>query len=148
LGADALTTPFVVGEPRRLGPFAERHGMRVGFDNVLTTRPADLASSLAHSPRHGVSLDLDAWLTGGHGSPLPFPRQHASEVVQVRVNAADAGDAPAAAPVREVLRDIAASGWPMQITLGLAADAGDGRARIATITRALDYCLNGLRLIT
>jgi len=148
LGAEALTMPLVVGEPRRLAPFAERHGMRVGFDNLLATRPADFASALAHSPRHGVSLDLEVWLAGGHGSPLPFLRQHAGHVIQVRVDAAALGGTKADEPAAEVLRDILDNGWPVRITLGLAPDA-DGRLdRAAILARALDYCVNGLRLST
>jgi hypothetical protein len=120
LGADALVTPLVVGEPRRLARFADRHARRIAFQNDIATRPADAEAALTHSPRNALSLDLHRWAAGGHGSPVPFLRQHVDRVIQVYVEAGDTGDEAGSEIAREVLDEIRANDWPLQVTIGLA----------------------------
>lgn len=148
LGAHAITTPFVVGDPRRLAPFADRHGITVAFRGDGPTRPSGLEAALKHSPLHAVSVDLRACVRGGHGSPLPFLRQHAGRVAEVRIDACDLSGDPAAEIVSELLTEATANGWTLQLTIGLDSDTLGSVERFAVLGRSIDYCLNGLRLKT
>jgi hypothetical protein len=148
LGAGAISTPLVVGEPRRLASFAERHAIRVGFHGDTTTRPADFDGALAHSPWFAVSLDAQLTLTHDPGVLLPFVRQHVGRILQLRLDAAQIIDGPGAEVVHEMLRDIRSNDWPIQIAIGLEDDSSQGSSRVAVIADAINYCLNGLRLST
>jgi hypothetical protein len=144
LRADAISTPLVAGEPRRLAPFAERHAMRVGFHGDMTTRPGDFDGALAHSPWFAASVDSRV-LGNLDLGVLPFLRQHVGRIFQLRVDAAELIDGPGGDVVRETLREIRSNDWRIQIAIGLEDDSLQGASRIAVVAHAINSCLNGLR---
>ena len=138
LGVPVLAMPLVVGDPRRLAPFADRHAMTVAFRGDGATRPSDVAAALKQSPWHAVSLDLRAWVSGGHRSPVPFLRQHAGRVIQLRIDATDVVAGPIADIVGEVLTEARAHAWAPLVTIGLSEDTLPAGDRLESIGRALD----------
>jgi hypothetical protein len=145
LGARALSTDLVIGGPRRLGPFAERHRMWIGFRGNRTTDAAELEAAFSHGTFNGATFALGDWVAGGHGSPLPFLEQHAGRITQVHLDdrQADGASAPfghGVAPIRELLAEMRAHQWPFQATIAMAEAAPDRSTRMEEIANAIDYC--------
>jgi hypothetical protein len=58
LGAKALSTEISVGETKRIGQFADRHKLPVGYHGHATTSAAMFETAFSQSKYHYANLDL------------------------------------------------------------------------------------------
>jgi sugar phosphate isomerase/epimerase len=150
LGARALSTELSTGGPRRLGPFADRHQLFVGFRGQEGTHPAVLEAAFSHGAFIGVSVDIGDWAAGGYGSPLPFLQQHVSRITHVHLtdrHAAEGARAPFGtgdAPIREVLQAMRNNEWPFPAIIALDDDLTEVD-RATELARAIAYCRASLQ---
>jgi sugar phosphate isomerase/epimerase len=146
LGARAMSTEISAIGPRRLAPFAESHQLFVGFHGHASTGAAAFEEAFTHGPFVGANLDIGHWVAGGHGSPLPFLRQHAARITHIHVKDRKANGGPNTplgegdTPIREVLQAMRDNKWPFQATLEFEYRVPEGSDRMKELARALAYC--------
>jgi sugar phosphate isomerase/epimerase len=145
-GARVLSTEWSIDGATRVGPFAERYGVFVGFRTGADATIAEIEAALNVSPFNAVNLDLGDWIVGVSGSPLAFLTAHADRVTHVHLGDRRLSDGAVAwfgqgdAPIREVLQAMRQEAWSFQATVEIAYDLATEADQMAEIARAIAYC--------
>ena len=81
LGGRAISTEISHKdeELQRVGQFADKHQLMVGYHGHATTKPADWEKAFSLAKYNGANVDLGHFVAGNNASPVPFIKQyHAS----------------------------------------------------------------------
>ena len=80
VGARAISTEIAEDGPKRLGEFADKHQLMVGYHGHEATGPEDWMKLFAYAKHNGANLDIGHFVSGDHGiaSAVPegAPRSH------------------------------------------------------------------------
>src|SRR5205807_6525247 len=83
LGAHAISCEIPVSKTKRLGAFADKHKMMVGYHghaNVTSAeafgRPESWEIAMSYAKYNGINLDLGHFVAGNNVSPVDFIRKH------------------------------------------------------------------------
>jgi sugar phosphate isomerase/epimerase len=146
LGARAISTEIAEEGPKRLGQFADKHQIMVGYHGHATTGPADWEKLFAYARHNGANLDIGHFIAGNHGSPVPFMKQHHERITHVHVKDRKANEGPNVpfgqgdTPIAEVLRLIRDNKWNIQATIEFELPLAEGADRLAEIRKSIDFC--------
>src|SRR5262249_4839304 len=72
LGARAISCEISVDDTKRLGTFADKHGMMVGYHGHEKTTPEMWEKAFGYARHNGANVDLGHFVAGNNTSPLPF----------------------------------------------------------------------------
>lgn len=152
LGARALSTEINENEAnlRRVGKFADKHEMLVGYHGHASTKPEDWERAFSYAKFNGANLDLGHFVAGNDTSPLDFMKQHHARITHVHVKDRLRNGGPnrpfgeGNTPIVEALRLIRDNRWPIQATIEFEYPVPAGSTRMAEIARAVKYCRDAL----
>jgi len=152
LGGRAISTeiPHQEEDLKRVGAFADRHRLMVGYHGHATTKPEhwELAFSLAKY--NGANVDLGHFIAGINVSPIPFITQHHDRITHVHIKDRKMHNGPNVpfgqgdTPITEVLRLIRDNYWDIQGTIEFEYKIPPGSDRMTEIARAITYCRKAL----
>ena len=146
LGARAISTEIAVPETKRLGQFADKHKMMVGYHGHATTTAADFETVFGYAAHNGANLDIGHFVAGQNTSPVPFIKQHHSRITHIHVKDRKMNNGPNVpfgqgdTPIKEVLQLIRDNKWNIQATLEFEYPVPEGSDRMTEIGKSLDYC--------
>ena len=148
LGARAISCEISAREDdiRRVGSFADRHRLMVGYHGHATTTPADWEKAFSLAQYNGANVDLGHFIAGNNYSPVEFIRKYHDRITHVHVKDRKLHEGPNVpfgmgdTPIVEVLRLIRDNGWPMQATIEFEYPVPEGSDRMTEIAKALKYC--------
>jgi sugar phosphate isomerase/epimerase len=146
LGARAISTEIAVPDTKRLGQFADKHKMMVGYHGHATTSAADFETVFSYAAHNGANLDIGHFVAGQNTSPVPFIKQHHSRITHLHIKDRKMNNGPNVpfgqgdTPIKEVLQLIRDNKWNMQATLEFEYPVPEGSDRMAEIKKSLDYC--------
>jgi len=146
LGARAISTEIAVPETKRLGQFADKHKMMVGYHGHATTTAADFETVFGYAAHNGANLDIGHFVAGQNTSPVPFIKQHHSRITHIHVKDRKMNNGPNVpfgqgdTPIKEVLQLIRDNKWNIQATLEFEYPVPEGSDRMTEIRKSLDYC--------
>jgi len=73
LGAQGITRELSEDAAQRLGPFADKHKIMVGFHNHMQMTPTTYDGPiLSHGKYLGINFDVGHYVAGTNESPLPI----------------------------------------------------------------------------
>jgi sugar phosphate isomerase/epimerase len=150
LGARAISTEIAEEGPKRLGEFADKHKMMVGYHGHAATGPAEWEKLFAYAAHNGANLDIGHFVAGDHGSPIPFLKQHHARITHIHVKDRKVKEGPNVpfgqgdTPIKEVLQLIRDNKWNMQATIEFEYPVPAGSDRMTEIKKALDFCRQAL----
>src|SRR5207244_1748074 len=72
LGAKAISCEMSVDDAKRLGQFADKHAMMVGYHGHAAATPAMWETIFAYAAHNGANVDLGHFIAGNNTSPVPF----------------------------------------------------------------------------
>ncbi len=72
-------------DTKRLGQFADKHGMMVGYHGHTETGPKDWETAFSYAAHNGANLDIGHFVAGNHGSPISFLTEHHDRITHVHV---------------------------------------------------------------
>ena len=75
LGARAISCELPVDQvegAKRLGQFADKHKIMIGFHGHLTMTPAIWEKAFSYAKYNGANLDIGHFISGNKTSPVPF----------------------------------------------------------------------------
>jgi sugar phosphate isomerase/epimerase len=146
LGARAISTEIAVPDTKRLGQFADKHKMMVGYHGHATTSAADFETVFSYAAHNGANLDIGHFVAGQNTSPVPFLKQHHSRITHIHVKDRKMNNGPNVpfgqgdTPIKEVLQLIRDNKWNIQATLEFEYPIPEGSDRMTEIRKSLDYC--------
>jgi sugar phosphate isomerase/epimerase len=166
LGARAISTEITTAPQeeraaqfKRLGLFAEKHKMMIGYHGHTKTSPQHWEEAFAAGKYNGANLDLGHFIGGNKTSPVPFLKQYHDRITHVHVKDKTLDDknvefGKGNTPIKEALQAIRDNKWNIQATIefevpGPAGPDGRSRAwtpeeRMQQLTRCLEYCKQSL----
>jgi sugar phosphate isomerase/epimerase len=122
LGARAISTEIALPETKRLGQFADKHKLMVGYHGHATTTAADFETAFSYAAHNGANLDIGHFVAGQNTSPVPFIKQHHRRITHVHIKDRKMNNGPNVpfgqgdTPIKEVLQLIRVNQWPIQAT--------------------------------
>jgi sugar phosphate isomerase/epimerase len=131
---------------RRVGSFADKHRIMVGYHGHTKVTPAIWENAFSLAKYNGANVDLGHFIAGNNDSPVEFIKRYHDRITHVHVKDRKLNDGPNVpfgqgdTPIVEVLRLIRDNGWPMQATIEFEYPVPAGSDRLTEIAKALKYC--------
>ncbi len=148
LGARAISCEISTKDDdlRRLGSFADKHRIMVGYHGHTHVTPAIWENAFSIAKYNGANVDIGHFIAGNNYSPVEFIKKYHDRITHVHVKDRKLNDGPNVpfgqgdTPIVEVLRLIRDNGWPMQATIEFEYPVPPGSDRMTEIAKALKYC--------
>ena len=146
LGASALSTEISIEETKRVGKFADKHKMQIGYHGHATTSAADFETVLSFAQYNAINLDLGHFIAGQNQSPVPFLEKHHARITHVHVKDRKLDNGPNVpfgqgdTPIREALRLMRDNKWKFQATIEFEYPVPEGSDLNKELARCMQYC--------
>ena len=146
LGASALSTEISVEQTKRVGQFADKHRMLVGYHGHASTSAAEFETALSYAKYNGVNLDLGHFIAGQNESPVPFLKKHHDRITHVHVKDRKRNNGPNVplgqgdTPIKEVLELMRDNKWRFQATLEFEYPIPEGSDLDKELAKSMQYC--------
>jgi sugar phosphate isomerase/epimerase len=152
LGGRAISTEISKSqdELQRVGKFADKHQLMVGYHGHATTTPEHWEKAFSLAKFNGANLDIGHFVAGGNGSPMEFLKKHHARITHVHLKDRKLNEGPnmrfgeGDTPIKEVLRLIRDNKWNIQGTIEFEYKVPTDSDRMTEIARALQYCRDAL----
>ena len=152
LGARAISCEISTQDDdlRRVGRFADKHEMMVGYHGHTRVTPAIWENAFSLAKHNGANVDLGHFIAGNNYSPVPFIKKYHDRITHVHVKDRKLNEGPNVpfgtgdTPIIEVLRLIRDEHWPMQATIEFEYPVPPGSDRMTEIAKSLKYCRDAL----
>ena len=152
LGARAISTEIAHNDDdlKRLGKFADKHALMVGYHGHTKTGPKDWENAFSFAKHNGANLDLGHFVAGNNTSPVPFLKKYHDRITHVHVKDKKMNEGPNTlfgegdTPIVEVLRLIRDNKWPIQATIEFEYKVPAGSDRMTEIAKCVKYCRDAL----
>ena len=150
LGARAISCEIDAKHTARIGTFADKHRMMVGFHGHAATTPAHWEAAFAQAAHNGANLDLGHFVAGNNTSPIPFIKQHHARITHVHVKDRKIKEGPNVpfgqgdTPIAEALRLIRDNKWPIQATIEFEYPVPEGSDRMKELAKTVAFCKDAL----
>lgn len=135
---------------KRIGQFADKHRMLVGYHGHATTKPEHWEKAFSFAKFNGANVDLGHFVAGNNTSPVPFIEKYHERITHVHVKDRKMQNGPntpfgeGETPIKEVLRLIRDNKWPIQATIEFEYKVPAGSDRMTELARAIRYCRDAL----
>ena len=152
LGGRAISTEISHTEAdlKRLGQFADKHQLMVGYHGHTTTGPEQWEKAFELAKFNGANVDIGHFVAGLNTSPVPFMKKYHDRVTHVHIKDRKFHNGPNTpygegdTPVVEVLRLIRDNKWNMQATIEFEYKVPANSDRTTELMRAIKYCRDAL----
>ena len=149
LGARAISCEIDVPQTKRVGQFADKHQMMVGYHGHTATGPAQWEEAFGYAKYNGANLDIGHFLSGNKTSPVPFLKQYHERIAHVHVKDKTLQDknvpfGQGDTPIKEVLQTIRDNKWPIQATIEFEYPVPEGSDRMKEMAKCVQYCKDAL----
>jgi sugar phosphate isomerase/epimerase len=150
VGARAISCEIDAKGTARVGQFADKHQLMVGYHGHAETTPAHWEAAFAQARHNGANLDLGHFVAGNNTSPVPFLTQHHDRITHVHVKDRKLHGGPnmpfgqGDTPIAEVLRLLRDRKWDIQATIEFEYPVPEGSTRMAEIAKSVAFCRQAL----
>jgi sugar phosphate isomerase/epimerase len=150
LGVRAISCELEVEGSRRVGQFADKHGMIVAYHGHTKTPPAMFETAFGYAKHNWANIDIGHFVAGNFGNVVEYIRQHHDRITHVHIKDRKANEGPNTpfgqgdTPIKDVLRLIRDNKWPIQATIEFEYPVPQGSKRVLEIRKALQYCKDAL----
>lgn len=152
LGGRAISTEISheKDELKRVGSFADKHKMMVGYHGHATTKPEHWEEAFALAKYNAANVDLGHFVAGNNTSPVPFIKQYHDRITHVHIKDRklnNGGNTPFGegdTPIGEVLRLLRDNKWNIQATIEFEYKIPAGSDRMTELARAIKFCRDAL----
>ena len=157
IGASAISTEGKMSEAKRLGQFAEKHRMMIGYhghtdvtSNEAFGSPESWETAMAFSKYNGINLDIGHFIAGNSTSPVPYIRKHHDRITHIHIKDRKMHEGPNVpfgqgdTPIVEVLQLMKSERWKFQATIEYEYPTPPGSDVLTEIGKCVAYCRNAL----
>ena len=146
LGAKALSSEIAVGRTKRLGSFADRHRMPVGYHGHTTVSDEIWEATFAEAKYNYANVDLGHYVAGQNKSPVAFIKKYPDRITHVHVKDRKLHDGPnmpfgeGETPIKEVLQLMRANKWAFDATVEFEYPVPRSSDLMTELARTMQYC--------
>jgi sugar phosphate isomerase/epimerase len=164
LGARAISCEISMTDQReaeltRLGSFADKHQLWVGYHGHTKVTPAIWEQAFKLAKFNGANVDIGHFIAGLHYSPVEFIKQYHDRITHIHIKdrkmhgpkgskSEDEGPnvpfGEGDTPIAEVLRLLRDNKWPIQATIEFEYPVPAGSDRMTEIARSIKFCRDAL----
>jgi sugar phosphate isomerase/epimerase len=157
LGATALSCEIPVSATKRLGAFAEKHKLMVGYHGHgdITNPEAfgSLASwerAMSFSKYNGANVDIGHFYAANGFSPAKWIKENHARVTHVHLKDRKVNNGPnmpwgeGDTPLTEILKLMKAEKYPFQATIEMEHTVPQGSTVLAELAKCIRYCRDAL----
>ncbi|HEY5913703.1 MAG TPA: sugar phosphate isomerase/epimerase [Verrucomicrobiae bacterium] len=152
LGGRAISTEISHAEEdlKRVGQFADKHQLMVGYHGHATTGPEHWEKAFSLAKYNGANVDIGHFIAGLNTSPIPFLKQYHERVAHVHIKDRKLNNGPNTpfgqgdTPIVETLRLIRDNHWKIQATIEFEYKVPTGSDRNTELKRAIQFCKDAL----
>jgi sugar phosphate isomerase/epimerase len=157
LGASVINTELPPDQTKRLGQFATKHKMMLGYHGhgqvesvEAFAREGSWEQAFFYSPFNGANVDIGHFTAGNNRSALPFIREYHDRITSLHIKDRKMNGGPAVpfgegdAPIRDVLRLMRDEGYGFQATIELEYPIPAGSTVMQEMERCIRYCRDAL----
>ena len=154
MGARAISCELEVDGAKRVGQFADKHALMVGYHGHTKTTEAMFEQAFSFARHNGANLDIGHYVAGNLGDPVAFLRKHHDRITHIHVkdrkkgaNGVDGENVPFGqgdTPIKQALQTIRDNKWPIQATIEFEYKVPDGSDRMAEMAKCVAFCKDAL----
>ncbi len=152
LGARAISCEISTKDDdlRRLGRFADKHQLMVGYHGHTAVTPAIWENAFSLAKYNGANVDIGHFIAGNNYSPVEFIRKHHARITHIHIKDRKLHEGPNVpfgtgdTPIVEVLRMLRDERWPIQATIEFEYPVPAGSDRMTEIARSIKFCRDAL----
>jgi len=152
LGGRAISSEISNKEAdlKRVGQFADKHQLMVGYHGHATTKPAHWEKAFSLAKFNGANVDLGHFVAGNDVSVVAFVKEHHDRITHVHVKDRKKNNGPNTpfgegdTPIAEVLRLIRDNKWNIQATIEFEYKVPAGSDRMKELARTVKFCKDAL----
>ncbi len=152
LGGRAISTEISHADEdlKRVGQFADKHQLMVGYHGHATTGPEHWEKAFSLAKYNGANVDIGHFIAGLNISPIPFLKKYHERVTHVHIKDRKFNNGPNTpfgqgdTPIVETLRLIRDNHWNIQATIEFEYKVPAGSDRNTELMRAIKFCKDAL----
>lgn len=151
VGARAISCELDVAGSKRVGQFADKHALMVGYHGHTKTTSAMFDEACSYAAHNGINLDIGHFVAGGLGSPIDFIKARHDRITHIHVKDRKKNEGENVpygtgdTPVTDVLRLLRDNRWTsIQATIEYEMKVPEGSDRMTEIGKCVQYCKNAL----
>jgi Xylose isomerase-like TIM barrel len=156
-GARAISCEIPLSHTKRLGEFAEKHKMMVGYHGHTDVtspeafgRPESWETAMTYSKYNGINLDIGHFIAGNSKSPIPFLEKYHDRVTHIHVKDRKMNNGPNVpfgqgdTPIKETLKLMQKEKYPFPGIIEFEYPVPQGSDQMTEIAKCVAYCKNAL----
>jgi sugar phosphate isomerase/epimerase len=150
LGATGITRELSDPIAKRLGPFADKHQIWIGFHNHTQLKPTTYDGDvLSYGKYLGINFDAGHYLAGTGESPIPFIEKYHERIVSLHLKDRTKAGGNVAwgqgeTPLKEMLQLLRKNKWTFPADIELEYPVPQGSTAVAEVTKCVQFCKNAL----
>ncbi|MFN0124140.1 MAG: sugar phosphate isomerase/epimerase family protein [Blastocatellia bacterium] len=157
LGCRAITCEPPLSQTRRLGEFAVKHGIMLGYhghsnmDNPEAfAKPSSWETAMANSPGNGCNIDVGHFTAGNGFSPAAFIKKHHQRITNLHLKDRKVNQGPnlpwgqGDTQIKEVLQLMKKEKYKFPACIELEYPAPEGSDVMKELAKCVEFCKNAL----
>lgn len=153
LGANAMSCEIPLSQTKRLGEFAAKHKIMVGYHghtNITSPeafgKPSSWETAFTYSKYNGANIDLGHFTAANNVSPAAFLEKYTDRITHVHVKDRKFNNGPNVpfgqgdTPIRAILREMRDKKWKFQATIEFEYTVPEGSDTMTEIGKCVAYC--------
>ena len=155
LGANAISCEIPVSQTKRLGAFADKHKLMVGYhghgnltDPEAFGRLAAWEEAMSFAKYNGANVDIGHFFAATGTSPAAWIKEHHDHVTHVHIKDRKANNGvnmpfgQGDTPIKEILLMMKKEKYKFQATIEMEYPVPEGSSLLAEIGKCVTYCQN------
>lgn len=157
VGAASLSTEIPLDASKRIGQFADKHKMLIGYhghtnisDPQAFAKPESWETAMSWAKYNGVNLDIGHFTAANSTSPVPYLKKWRERVTHLHLkdrkynNGANLAWGQGDTPIVEILQLIRDQKWPIQGMIEWEYRAPEGSNCMKELTVCLEFARKAL----
>jgi len=131
---------------KRVGEFADKHSLMVGYHGHTETAPEHWKAAFAQAKHNGANVDIGHFIAGTNTSPVPFITEFHDRITHIHVKDRKKNNGPNVpfgegdTPIKDVLQLLRDKKWSIQATIEFEYPVPSGSDRMAEIAKSVQFC--------
>jgi sugar phosphate isomerase/epimerase len=157
LGCKAVTCEPPLSQTKRLGQFAEKHQIMLGYhghSNMTSeeafAKPSSWETAMAHSKWNGANIDIGHFTAGNNVSPEAFIKRHHASITNLHLKDRKMNQGPnmpwgqGDTAIIEILQLMKKEKYSFPACIELEYPVSEGSSVMAELAKCVQYCKDAL----